>query len=146
MSLDAGPYFCKELTQYLVAVIIVTPLNLHAWGLWTLSYTGVWLTNSSHFCLNGIALCKNVVNQWYCRNICYDFDLPNRIRISFILAICRVRKCILFVQTLRVINFFRVCYPQARKNGCSFFGHETFEIFLPWNTMILILNLCTECH
>ena len=27
---DAGPYFCKELTQYLVAVIIITPLNLHA--------------------------------------------------------------------------------------------------------------------
>jgi len=29
-SLDAGSYFCKELTQYLVAVIILTPLNLHA--------------------------------------------------------------------------------------------------------------------
>jgi len=29
-ALDAGPYFCKELTQYLVAVIIITPLNLHA--------------------------------------------------------------------------------------------------------------------
>ena len=29
-SLDAGPYFCKELMQYLVAVIIITPLNLHA--------------------------------------------------------------------------------------------------------------------
>ena len=29
-SLDAGPYFCKELTQYLVAAVITTPLNLHA--------------------------------------------------------------------------------------------------------------------